>query len=79
MRGFEIAEKARDSVGHLVGVGATTLLAAQACVNLGMATGLLPIVGLPLPLMSYGGSAMLSSLMVIGLLLNVRMRWFMFP
>ncbi len=79
MRGFEIAEKARDDLGHLLAVGATTLLAAQACVNVGMATGLLPVVGLPMPLMSYGGSAMLSSLMVIGLLLNVRMRWFMFP
>jgi len=60
-------------------VGASTLLATQACVNVGMATGLLPVVGLPLPFMSYGGSAMLSGLAVIGLLLNVRMRRFMFP
>ncbi|MBI1894092.1 MAG: rod shape-determining protein RodA [Candidatus Rokubacteria bacterium] len=79
MRGFEIAEKARDDLGHLLAVGATTLLAAQVCVNIGMATGFLPVVGLPLPFMSYGGSAMLSSLMTIGLLLNVRMRRFMFP
>lgn len=79
MRGFEIAEKAGDDLGHLVAVGATTLLAAQLCVNVAMATGLVPVVGLPLPLMSYGGSSMLSSLMVVGLLLNVRMRRFMFP
>ena len=79
MRGFEIAEKARDDLGHLLAVGASTLLATQACVNVGMATGLLPVVGLPLPFMSYGGSAMLSGLAVIGLLLNVRMRRFMFP
>ena len=45
-------------------------------INLGMVTGLLPIVGIPLPLMSYGGSSMLASLVAIGLLLSVRMRQF---
>ncbi len=75
-RGFEIAATARDPVGRLVAVGAVSLLGAQTLINLGMVTGLLPIVGLPLPMMSYGGSSMVVSMMVLGLLLSVRMRQF---
>jgi len=45
-------------------------------VNVGMVTGLLPVVGVPLPLMSYGGTSMLVSLTAVGLLLSVRMRQF---
>jgi len=45
-------------------------------VNVGMVTGLLPVVGVPLPLMSYGGTSMLVSLSAVGLLLSVRMRQF---
>ena len=76
LRGFEIAASAREPVGRLVALGATGLLAAQILVNVGMVTGLLPVVGIPLPLMSYGGSSMLVSLMALGLLLSVRMRQF---
>jgi rod shape determining protein RodA len=76
MRGFEIAVSARELPGRLVAVGATALLATQTLINLGMVTGLLPIVGIPLPLMSYGGSSMVASLMAVGLLLSVRMRQF---
>jgi len=76
LRGFDIAASAREPVGRLVALGATALLATQILVNVGMVTGLLPIVGVPLPLMSYGGSSMLVTLMTLGLLLSVRMRQF---
>jgi len=76
LRGFDIAASAREPVGRLLALGATTLLATQILVNVGMVTGLLPVVGIPLPLMSYGGSSMVVSLMTVGLLLSVRMRQF---
>ena len=57
-------------------LGATALLATQVLINVGMVTGLLPVVGVPLPLMSYGGSSMLATLIAVGLLLSVRMRQF---
>jgi rod shape determining protein RodA len=76
LRGFEIAAAARDPLGRLLALGVTALLAAQTLINLGMVVGLLPVVGIPLPLMSYGGSSMVVSLMALGLLLSVRMRQF---
>jgi rod shape determining protein RodA len=76
LRGFDIAGAAREPVGRLVALGATSLLAAQIVINVGMVTGLLPVVGIPLPFMSYGGSSMLVSMTALGLLLSVRMRQF---
>ena len=76
LRGFDIAATAREPVGRLLALGATSLLAAQVLINVGMVTGLLPVVGIPLPLMSYGGSSMVASFMTLGLLLSVRMRQF---
>jgi rod shape determining protein RodA len=76
MRGLEIASTARDALGCLLATGATVLLVSQALVNLGMVTGLLPIVGIPLPMVSYGGSALLTALSAVALLENVRMRRF---
>jgi rod shape determining protein RodA len=76
LRGFDIAGTAREPVGRLLALGATSLLAAQIVINIGMVTGLLPVVGIPLPLMSYGGSSMLVSMMALGLLISVRMRQF---
>jgi rod shape determining protein RodA len=76
IRGFEIAATARDPLGRLAAIGVTALLAAETLINLGMVTGLLPIVGIPLPMMSYGGSSMIVSMMAVGLLLSVRMRQF---
>jgi len=52
------------------------VLGSQVLINVGMVTGLLPVVGIPLPLMSYGGSSMVVSLSALGLLLSVRMRQF---
>jgi rod shape determining protein RodA len=76
LRGFDIAAGAREPGGRLVALGVSALFATQILVNMGMVTGLLPVVGIPLPLMSYGGSSMLVSLMGLGLLLSVRMRQF---
>jgi rod shape determining protein RodA len=76
MRGLEVAATARDSLGSLLATGATVLLVSQALVNIGMVTGLLPVVGIPLPLVSYGGSALLTALGAVALIENVRMRRF---
>ena len=76
LRGFEIAAAAREPRGRLVALGVTAVFATQTLINLGMVTGLLPVVGIPLPFMSYGGSSMVVSLMGLGLLLSVRMRQF---
>jgi len=66
--------KTKDRSGTILTLGITSILAAQIIVNIGMVLGLLPIVGMPLPFMSYGGSALLSQMIGIGLILNVRMR-----
>jgi rod shape determining protein RodA len=76
LRGFEIAASTREPRGRILALGVTAVFAAQTLINLGMVTGLLPIVGIPLPLMSYGGSSMVVSLMGLGLLLSIRMRQF---
>jgi rod shape determining protein RodA len=76
LRGFDIAASTREPVGRLVALGVTMLVATQVLVNVGMVTGLIPVVGIPLPFMSYGGSSMVVSMMALGLLLSVRMRQF---
>lgn len=75
--GLNIAIASRDKFGVLLAFGITSLLFWQAFINLGMILGLLPVVGMPLPLFSYGGSSLLTSLAGIGILLNIRMRRFM--
>ena len=75
-RAFETAQLARDRVGAFLAAGLGTILAFQVAYNVAMVAGLVPVKGLPLPLMSYGGSSVLSSLLAIGLILNVRMRRF---
>jgi rod shape determining protein RodA len=73
-RGLRIALQARDAFGAYLVAGIMALIATHVLINLGMVTGLLPTIGIPLPLMSYGGSSMVSTLAGIGLILNVRMR-----
>lgn len=75
-RCFETALLARDRVGAFLVAGVTATLAFQVVYNVAMVAGLVPVKGLPLPLMSYGGSSVLSSLLSLGLVLNVRMRRF---
>jgi rod shape determining protein RodA len=76
LRGFEIAAGTRETRGRILALGVTSVFAVQILVNIGMVTGLLPIVGIPLPLMSYGGSSMVVSLTALGLLISIRMRQF---
>ncbi|MGQ0623747.1 MAG: rod shape-determining protein RodA [Sporichthyaceae bacterium] len=70
-RGGAIARGAPDLFGTLLCAGIVSWFAFQAFQNIGMALGLMPITGLPLPFVSYGGTAMLANLMAVGLLLNV--------
>jgi rod shape determining protein RodA len=75
--GLSIAHRCRDSFGALLAVGLTALMAWQVIINIGMTMGLMPVVGVPLPLISYGGSSTLTVAICIGLLMNVSMRRFM--
>jgi len=75
--GMNVALSARDKFGVLLAFGIVSLLFWQAFINLAMVMGLLPVVGMPLPLFSYGGSSLLTSLAGIGILINIRMRRFM--
>ena len=70
-RGFSIAHRAPDEFGALVATGATVMLATPALINLAVVLNLMPLLGINLPYISYGGSSMVSSLMMAGLLLNV--------
>jgi len=75
-RAFETAQLARDRVGAFLAAGVGAVMSFQVVYNVAMVAGLVPVKGLPLPLMSYGGSSVISSLLAIGLILNVRMRRF---
>ncbi|MDP8248170.1 MAG: rod shape-determining protein RodA [Candidatus Tritonobacter lacicola] len=71
-RGFGIAAQARDPFGRLLAVGVVVMLAAYVMINAGMTIGLMPITGLPFPLVSYGGSSLITALLSIGVLEGVR-------
>jgi rod shape determining protein RodA len=73
---LRIAAGARDKFGVLLAYGIVALLFWQAFINLGMIMGLLPVVGMPLPFFSYGGSALLTNLVALGILINIGMRRF---
>jgi rod shape determining protein RodA len=75
-RGLETAAQARDRVGAFLATALVAVLAFQVVYNVAMVAGLVPVKGLPLPLMSYGGASLISTLLAIGLILNVRMRRF---
>ncbi|MGH7232618.1 MAG: putative lipid II flippase FtsW [Nitrospiraceae bacterium] len=70
-KGFQIAGRARDPFGRYLGLGITLLIGVQALINAGVVTGLLPTKGLTLPLVSYGGSSLLVSLLSVGILLSI--------
>ena len=68
--GFRVAKRTKDPFARLAASGITVWIAAQALVNIGTVVGLLPVTGIPLPLMSYGGSALVLNLMALGLLVS---------
>lgn len=71
LRGMKIAENAPDSFGRLLSIGLTLWLGIQAAVNLAAMVSLIPLTGVPLPFISYGGSALLADLVAVGILLNI--------
>ena len=70
-RGYKIATRANDMFGTLLVVGFMTLIACQAFLNIGAMLGVAPLSGLPLPFISHGGTALLTTLTMIGIVLNV--------
>mgnify|MGYP000854507268 FL=1 len=70
-RGFRIAISAQDLFGKYLAMGLTALIAVQVCINLGVVLGTLPVTGITLPLVSYGGTSLLMTLSFIGILLNI--------
>jgi rod shape determining protein RodA len=76
LRGLDTARKAKDDFGRLLALGITFMFLIYLFINVGMTLGLMPVVGIPLPFMSYGGTALLSNLLSVGLLINIRTRRF---
>ena len=77
MWSVRVAATAKDRFGAVLAIGVGSLIFWHAFFNLGMVTGILPVVGVTLPLFSYGGSSVLTVLLGIGLLMNVSMRRFL--
>ena len=76
--GLNIARRCNDRFGGLLAVGVTAMLFWHIVINMGMVIGLFPVVGVPMPFFSYGGTSMITSMVGIGLLQNISMRRFMF-
>ena len=75
-RTYRIAAHARDPFGTYLAAGIAAMWAIQMFVNVGMTMGIMPITGIPLPFVSYGGSALIADFVAVGLLLNIRARRF---
>jgi cell division protein FtsW (lipid II flippase) len=72
--GLSIALSTNEPFGRLIAVGIVALLAAQMLINVGMTIGLMPVTGMTLPFVSYGGSSLVANFIALGLLLNVGKR-----
>ncbi|WP_127147494.1 FtsW/RodA/SpoVE family cell cycle protein [Veillonella sp. VA139] len=72
--GLSIARHSRDYLGHVLAVGLTFFISIQAFFNIAMVVGLVPVTGVPLPFISYGGSSLVTNFAVIGILLNIARR-----
>lgn len=70
-RGFKIAKNAPDKFSYLVAIGITTWIGVQAFINIAGLSALLPLVGVPLPFISYGGSSLVATLLAVAILLNI--------
>ncbi len=78
LKGLNIAKNSRDKFGFYLAVSISVLLFWQIFINIGMVSGILPVVGTPLLLMSYGGSSLIFTMISVGILINIRMRRYMF-
>jgi len=76
IRGIDTIDKAKDDFGRLLASGITFMFFMYFFINIGMTLGIMPVVGIPLPFMSYGGTALLSNFLAIGILINIRTRRF---
>ena len=76
MRGLDTARKAKDEFGRFLALGITFMFGIHFFINIGMTVGIMPVVGIPLPFMSYGGTALLSNFISAAVLINVRTRRF---
>ena len=76
--GLNIAKNSKDRFGSMIAVGIVSIIFWQVVINVGMVTGLLPVVGIPLVLFSYGGSSLITTMAAMGILMNISMRRFMF-
>jgi rod shape determining protein RodA len=75
LRGIKAAQMARNKFAGLVAMGATAVILFHVVVNIGVSLGIMPVTGLPLPFLSYGGSSLVTNMILVGLLLNIRYRW----
>ncbi len=75
---FRVVTRAKDRLGALLAFGATVILVWQVVINIAMVIGFLPVVGIPLPFLTYGGSSLVTTMFSFGLLINVSMRRYMF-
>ncbi|MDA8161356.1 MAG: rod shape-determining protein RodA [Desulfobacteraceae bacterium] len=78
LRGIEIACQSKERFGSFLAFGVVAMLFWQVVINTCMVTGLMPVVGIPLPMISYGGSSVITTMIGIGLLLNIKARRFIF-
>ena len=76
LAGEPLLYKSKNRVSMIQTVGVVAIITSHVLINIGMTLGLMPVVGVPLPFFSYGGSSMISMMFGIGLLLNIRMRRF---
>lgn len=74
LRSISIAMKARDSYGMLIIAGVVSMMTFHILVNIGMTSGIMPVTGLPLPFISFGGSSMWSNMLAVGLIMSVGLR-----
>ena len=70
LHGLHIASSSKNKYGSLASIGLTGILATHAIINIGMSMGMMPVIGIPLPFLSYGGSALVANMMIAGLLMN---------
>jgi len=78
LRGISIAKSSRNMYGFLIATGISSMFGFYAIINIGMVIGLMPVTGLPLPFISYGGSSIVSSFMSIGILFSIYKRRFIY-
>lgn len=77
MVGIDTARNAKDSLGVLMAGGIVSMMTLYVFINVGMAVGIVPVVGVPLPLISYGGTSIITTFLALGILLNIQARRFM--